>query len=199
MSHSSLIHMDLSQIPAGAVFLYNPFATVMWCYRNKVWPTLITYLHIAMACIYYVVTRDRYSHVLQYIGDEKFVHTRMGQVRLDRAENFPPGYLETSGIVIPKNPNSFDEHVKKEFEKAVGRKNPDATTIPLAGPFRWLHSWNVVGKFFRGNYSSCNCTAFVAWNWWRGGRDILKDEKLCFVGIYPGDYMKMKFFEIYRR
>ena len=190
--------MNLSNIPAGAVFLYNPIATVMWCYTHRVWPSLITYLHLAIACVYYMVTRDKYSHSVQYIGNGQFVHTRMGMVRMDRVGDFPPGYLETAGIVVPRNSTAFDEHVKKEFEKAIGRNNRDATTIPLAAPFRWLYSWGWLDKFFRGNYSSCNCTAFVAWTWWKGGHDILKDEKLCFVGIYPGDYMRMKFFEVYR-
>ncbi len=54
------------------------------------------------ARLFSVVTGDYYQHVLQYIGDNKVIHTRQGRVGIDDLSEFAPYFLEGCTIVRPK-------------------------------------------------------------------------------------------------
>ena len=132
-----------------------------------------------------------YTHVVQCVDEDMFVHTKLGKVRLERKRDFAPGYLETSKILsgLPWN-----DAVKQAFTSAVGRPNLDPTTIPLAAPFRWLYRCGVIGRDFRTGYRYVNCVTFVVQTWRAAGVDLLRRGRIptCFVGIYPSDLLRLE-------
>ncbi len=175
---------------AGDILLFSPFATLRYCIAKRRWPGLKTLFDCLCGLAVLVICRSQYTHVLQCIDDDQFVHTSLGRVRLQRKRDFPFGYLETVKVVSLE-PELYTPRVKSAFEHAVGRLNIDPTTIPLAAPWRWLYRLGLVGKEFRAGYRFVNCATFVARTWKEGGVDLLKRKNMrtCWVGIYPSDFL----------
>ncbi len=186
--------MNLAEIPAGSIFIYNPIRTLWWCIRNRVWPWPQVYLQALLACIIFLIDGTFNSHVLQYMGSglnnvHSFIHTRTGKIRKDPSDSFPPGYLETAIIMKPRFPDRFNQSIRDEFENAVDRFNINAWTIPLATLYRWLYRFGFINKDFLKRYTKVNCTAFIALSWLRGGYDIFDNYPTCYVGIHPSDFL----------
>jgi hypothetical protein len=189
----------------GSILLYSPFATFKWCLLNKRKPSLKTVFDCLCGLAILVVCQSQYTHVVQCIDEDRFVHTRVGKVRLDRKRDFAPGYLETARaihLVGPVTKDIFTEQVKQAFLSTVGRWNIDPLTIPLAAPFRWLYKLGCVRRDVRSSYRYVNCVTFVAKTWKQAGVDIFqlantnntKHQKskvldTCWVGLYPSDLL----------
>lgn len=175
---------------AGDILLYSPFKTVWWCLSRCILPSLKIWFDCLCGLAILVVTWSQYTHVVQCLGNDRFVHTRMGKVRCDKAKDFHPGYLETVKSVSP--PYYPAELIEQAFLDQVGKKNIDPTTIPLGAPFRWLYKLGCIKRDFRYKYKYVNCTAFIAktWNDATEGRvDWARNANTCWVGIYPCDFI----------
>jgi hypothetical protein len=174
----------------GSILLYSPFATAKWCLQHGRFPAIKTLFDCLCGLAILVVCRSQYTHVVQCIDEDTFVHTRMGKVRLDRKRDFYPGYLETA---LPIQSSLYTDRIKEAFLAAVGRPNIDPSTIPLAAPFRWLYKLGCIGRDFRSSYRYVNCVTFVAKCWKEGGVDIFEHSKgtldTCWVGLYPSDML----------
>jgi hypothetical protein len=186
--------MDLSNIPPGAVFIYHPFRTMWWCVKNGKIPHYQVFLEAVMSMIIFSVSGSFFTHVVQYTGDGKFIHTRRGAVVKNTIDQFWPGYIETAAIVVPQG-RMWPLSVSQEFEHKVGFRNFNPHTLPLTTLWRWLYFMSIIKQKYRANAASFNCTAFIATAWLRGGYNIL-EPGTCFIGLYPSDFMDMSFYRV---
>ena len=176
----------------GMILLYKPCAIFGWYWRRRQLPSLRACTEIATGLVIGFVCRQPHSHSVQYIGEDTFVHTRAGCIRGERACDFPPGYLETASLLRPRDPSLFSPQVRDAFQGAIGRKNLDPTTIPLAALFRLLFWLGIIRrKDWHASYRYTNCITFMLLTWKLAGVDLLQGKSMCYVGTYPSDFMEM--------
>ena len=175
--------------PVGYVLLYSPAKTVLWCIRHGYLPWPRVYLDLLMTLPILLVSFGTYTHALQSMGNGYFIHTRMGMVRYEN--EFPPGYLETAWALQPKR---WSTDIENEFMAAVGRSNRDISVLPLTTVFRWAYYLGLISKDFRQSYHTVQCASLIAWTWKKSGIDLLADEEIPYVGIYPSDLAKLSEF-----
>lgn len=173
--------------PPGAIVLYSPIRTILWCLRRATVPPLRVWLDLLASVAIFAVSGTSYSHVLHSVGDGSYIHTRMGLIRHE--VDFPAGYMETSIAFTARA--GYPPEVAAEFRSAIGRQNVDFTVLPLTTVFRLAYKLGFISKSFRERHHTVQCASFVALTWRRAGYDLFKDQNYaCYTGLYPGDYMR---------
>jgi hypothetical protein len=181
--------MTESELAAGSIILIDPFAALWYCATNSIMPSFLNILYVVTGTITLLATQSRYSHVIQYMGNNEFIHSYMGSIVLHMPTDFPPGYLETAHIIPPPSSDAdVLSQAMKLFRRKVGRPNTNPFMVPATFVYHWARKAGFVDKLHRVGETNTNCVVLLLWTWLEAGVDLLKDrEDLCYVGVYPRD------------